>query len=248
MGSAASMPAARAAAWEPGITHAQRVTRLYRTALRTCRDWVIDYDLWIHESLKIQARFQANKNASLVEGERLVQEGMTELFESRHPDPYIPIYKEGSSKFQRNVPPPPEVRKRSERTAQTFLLEILSPRLQYGADQVNFLSFRHFMCLSRLMPPPPLFFLFSSRRLAHRTIYASTRALHKVEYAGFNFFPIFLDPESRSSIPKRRLDWRSSVREIFDEFYLIHMRISCVFAVETFAFYVQKQVWHRLYQ
>lgn len=109
MGSSFSMPAARAAAWEPGITHAQRVTRLYRASLRTSRDWVIDYDMWIAEALKIQAQFQANKNVSLVEGQRLVEEGMAKLMQRRHPEPYIPIYKEGGSKYQRNVPPPPEV-------------------------------------------------------------------------------------------------------------------------------------------
>jgi Complex 1 protein (LYR family) len=68
MGSAASMHAARAAAWEEGITHAQRVTRLYRASLRNSRDWVIDYDLWLIDAGKIQARFRANKDKSLAEG------------------------------------------------------------------------------------------------------------------------------------------------------------------------------------
>jgi NADH dehydrogenase (ubiquinone) 1 beta subcomplex subunit 9 len=113
MGVAASapavMPAARAAAWESGITHAQRVTRLYRASLRNSRDWSIDYDIWIVDCERIQARFRANKDKSLAEGRDLVQAGMKELLEKRHPDPYIPIYAEGSSKYQRNVPPPPEV-------------------------------------------------------------------------------------------------------------------------------------------
>lgn len=104
------MPAARAAAWESGITHPQRVTRLYRAAMRNSRDWIIDYDLWLVECREIQARFRANKDKSLAEGRDLVAAGMQELLEKRHPDPYIPIYAEGSSKYQRNVPPPPEVR------------------------------------------------------------------------------------------------------------------------------------------
>lgn len=110
MGSAASMPAARAAAWETGITHGQRVTRLYRASLRTARDWLIDYDIWILEARDIQTRFNANKHLSITEGKHLVEKGMAELLEKRHPDPYIPIYAPGSSRYQRNVPPPPEVR------------------------------------------------------------------------------------------------------------------------------------------
>lgn len=109
MGTAASMPAARAGAWEQGITHTQRVTRLYRASLRTSRDWIVDYDEWIKDCERIQARFQANKNKSLTEGRFLVEKGMAELFKKRHPEPYIPIYMAGSSSYQRNVPPPPEV-------------------------------------------------------------------------------------------------------------------------------------------
>jgi NADH dehydrogenase (ubiquinone) 1 beta subcomplex subunit 9 len=110
MGSAASMHAARAAAWEEGITHAQRVTRLYRASLRTSRDWIVDYELWLVDAARIQARFRSNKGTSIVEGRDLVEKGMAELFERRHPEPYIPNYMEGASKYQRNVPPPPEVR------------------------------------------------------------------------------------------------------------------------------------------
>jgi NADH dehydrogenase (ubiquinone) 1 beta subcomplex subunit 9 len=109
MGAAASMPAARAAAWEAGISHKQRVTRLYRASLRNSRDWIIDYDVFLVDARKIQRRFRENKEKPLPEGRRLVSAGMAELLEKRHPDPYIPIYAEGSTKYQRNVPPPPEV-------------------------------------------------------------------------------------------------------------------------------------------
>lgn len=113
MGAAASMPAARAGAWEAGLTHAQRTTRLYRASLRTSRDWIIDYDLWVKDAEMIRAAFRANKDKSITEGRFLVEKGMAELFEKRHPDPYIPIYAPGSSSYQRNVPPPPEVRRSS---------------------------------------------------------------------------------------------------------------------------------------
>jgi NADH dehydrogenase (ubiquinone) 1 beta subcomplex subunit 9 len=127
MGSAASMHAARAAAWEEGITHAQRVTRLYRASLRNSRDWVIDYDLWLIDAGKIQARFRANKDKSLAEGRVLAEKGMTELFEKRHPEPFVPKYMEGSSKYQRNVPPPPEV-SRSALGIHPCVSRALSPK------------------------------------------------------------------------------------------------------------------------
>ncbi len=109
MGTAASMPAVRAGAWEPGITHVQRVTRLYRAHLRNSRDWIIDRELWLEDAREIQRHFRANKHKSLAEGQYLVEKGMETLFKQRHPEPYIPIYAKGSSKYQRNVPPPPEV-------------------------------------------------------------------------------------------------------------------------------------------
>lgn len=103
------MPACRGAAWEKGITHTQRVSRLYRASLRTARDWIIDYEAWVKECVNIQSRFRTNKNKSLIEGKHLVEQGMDELFSKRHPEPYIPIYASDGSSHQRNVPPPPEV-------------------------------------------------------------------------------------------------------------------------------------------
>lgn len=108
MGAAASMPAARRGAWE-AKTHTEKVTRLYRATLRNSRDWIIDRNLWLEEAREIRAVFQANKHKSLKEGETLVKQGMQSLLNNRHPEPYIPIYAPGSSKYQRNVPPPIEV-------------------------------------------------------------------------------------------------------------------------------------------
>lgn len=103
------MPACRAGAWEQGITHAQRVTRLYRASMRTARDWVFDYELWVKECVAIQKRFRDNQTLSLVEGKHLVEQGKAELLSKRHPEPYIPISAKEGSSYQRNVPPPPEV-------------------------------------------------------------------------------------------------------------------------------------------
>lgn len=107
------MPAARAAAWEAGISHSQRVTRLYRASLRTSRDWVIDNELWVKDAEQIRIAFRANMDKSITEGRYLVEKGMADLLERRHPEPYIPIYAPGSSSYQRNVPPPPELTEKS---------------------------------------------------------------------------------------------------------------------------------------
>ncbi len=44
------------------LTHTQKVTRLYRTALRLLDSWVIDRDLWNEEASKVRAQFDANKH------------------------------------------------------------------------------------------------------------------------------------------------------------------------------------------
>lgn len=112
MGSAASMPLARAAPYEKGLTHAQRVTRLYRNTLRNTRDWLIDYDAYVMEARKIQREFKSRKHLTREEGEIHLERGLADLFKYRHPEPYIPNYMEGGSKYQRNVPPPPELAER----------------------------------------------------------------------------------------------------------------------------------------
>ena len=72
------------------ITHAQRVTRLYRHVLKNSLSWRIDRTIWREEALEIRARFDANK---LVQDRRLalalVQQGEDELQKNLHPDPYI---------------------------------------------------------------------------------------------------------------------------------------------------------------
>mmetsp|Transcript_18170 Transcript_18170/g.31504 ORF Transcript_18170/g.31504 Transcript_18170/m.31504 type:complete len:125 (+) Transcript_18170:113-487(+) len=110
MGSAVSMPACRRGPWKEGITHQQQVLRLYRQSIKTVRDWNgADYDLFINECLKLQAEFRANKGKTIAEGRVLVRKGMEKLLENRHPEPMIAKYLPGGTKFQRNVPPPPEL-------------------------------------------------------------------------------------------------------------------------------------------
>lgn len=113
MGAAASMPVQRAAPFAPGLTHQQRTTRLYRHALRTARDWCIDTDLWLEYARDIQAEFRQNKHVGLRQGEVLVQRGLRRLVDYRHPEPYTPCYMPEGTKYQRNVPPPPELAEHS---------------------------------------------------------------------------------------------------------------------------------------
>lgn len=41
------------------LTHAQRVTRLYRTALRTLDSWAVDREIFLTQGGAIRARFDA---------------------------------------------------------------------------------------------------------------------------------------------------------------------------------------------
>ena len=72
------------------VSHAQRVTRLYRHALKNSLSWCMDRATWREEALRIRARFDANK---AVQDRRLavalVQQGEDELQNKLHPDPYL---------------------------------------------------------------------------------------------------------------------------------------------------------------
>lgn len=113
MGSTVSMPIQRAAPFAAGLTHQQRVTRLYRHALRTTRDWCVDTEVWLHFAREIQTEFQANKTVSTREGVVLLNRGLERLLEHRHPEPYTPLDMPEGTRYQRNVPPPPEWSERS---------------------------------------------------------------------------------------------------------------------------------------
>ena len=72
------------------ITHAQRVTRLYRHALKNSLSWCIDRATWRAEALEIRARFDGNKHVQDRRlAQSLVQQGEDELQGTLHPDPYL---------------------------------------------------------------------------------------------------------------------------------------------------------------
>ena len=45
------------------LTHAQRVTRLYRQALRTLDSWACDREIYLTRGEELRARFESNKHA-----------------------------------------------------------------------------------------------------------------------------------------------------------------------------------------
>ena len=71
------------------VTHSQRVTRLYRSALKNLMNWCVHRDLFISESFAMRDQFRANMNLKdprLIE--KLVSDAEAKLVEYRHPDPY----------------------------------------------------------------------------------------------------------------------------------------------------------------
>lgn len=72
------------------LTHAQRVTRLYRSSLKHLLSWIIDRDEWRSEAMKLRAAFDANKNLKDVgQATALLEYGEREFNRWKHPDPYI---------------------------------------------------------------------------------------------------------------------------------------------------------------
>ena len=67
-----------------------RVMRLYRKALKLQMSWTPRYDIFRSQALEIRRRFERNRNISdprLLS--KLIQDAERELYENRHPDPYI---------------------------------------------------------------------------------------------------------------------------------------------------------------
>ena len=72
------------------LSHAQRVTRLYRSSLRTLDSWACDREIFLTRGGEIRARFDAAK-AEKDQGtiERLLRAGEEELADWVHPDNYV---------------------------------------------------------------------------------------------------------------------------------------------------------------
>jgi NADH dehydrogenase (ubiquinone) 1 beta subcomplex subunit 9 len=69
-----------------------RVMRLYRRALKLQMSWSPRYDVFRSQALEIRRRFEENKNISDPRIlQKLIEEAEKELYDNRHPDPYIRI-------------------------------------------------------------------------------------------------------------------------------------------------------------
>jgi NADH dehydrogenase (ubiquinone) 1 beta subcomplex subunit 9 len=67
-----------------------RVMRLYRRALKLQMSWTPRYDVFRSQAMEIRRRFEENKNVSDPRVlQKLIDDAEKELYENRHPDPYI---------------------------------------------------------------------------------------------------------------------------------------------------------------
>jgi len=71
------------------LTHAQRVTRLYRRSLKHLLSWCVDREYWRQEALQLRDRFDVNRDVSIKQGTLLLEEGEREFEKNKHPNPYI---------------------------------------------------------------------------------------------------------------------------------------------------------------
>jgi NADH dehydrogenase (ubiquinone) 1 beta subcomplex subunit 9 len=71
------------------LTHAQKVTRLYRKSLKNLLSWTIIRQVWREEAVELRAVFDEHKHVDMAEATKLLQKG-EELYQRHiHPDPYI---------------------------------------------------------------------------------------------------------------------------------------------------------------
>src|SRR5208282_1124133 len=69
-----------------------RVMRLYRKALKLQMSWTPRYDVFRSQALEIRRRFEQNRNVSDPRIlSKLIEDAELELYDNRHPDPYIRI-------------------------------------------------------------------------------------------------------------------------------------------------------------
>ena len=73
-----------------GITHQQRVTRLYRNSLKHLLSWCVNRKAWRTEALQLREQFEVNK----YESDRrrltfLLANAEAEFDRRRHPYPYV---------------------------------------------------------------------------------------------------------------------------------------------------------------
>lgn len=73
-----------------GITHQQRVMRLYRNSLKHLLSWCIDRQLWRREALILRDRFDENKyEKDRRKVNNILEAAEAEFERMKHPFPYV---------------------------------------------------------------------------------------------------------------------------------------------------------------
>ena len=71
------------------LTHAQRVTRLYRRSLKHLLSWTIDRQGWRKQAVQLRSQFDFYKHADTRKAAILLEKGEQVFETNKHPDPYI---------------------------------------------------------------------------------------------------------------------------------------------------------------
>jgi NADH dehydrogenase (ubiquinone) 1 beta subcomplex subunit 9 len=86
------------------LTHAQRVCRLYKKALRTQFDWSQGRHNYRYECVLIRAKVDETRNEKdMRKLAAMVEEGEEEVFQNQHPAPFIYKDDEGGITFARQA-------------------------------------------------------------------------------------------------------------------------------------------------
>jgi len=81
----------------------------YSKSLKTLLSWAIDREIFLTESEKLRARFDAERYCTPGRASYVLKEAKKELYKMTHPDPYCVPYMPGGSLFMRNPPIPLEI-------------------------------------------------------------------------------------------------------------------------------------------
>ncbi|KAJ1989117.1 hypothetical protein H4R33_002187 [Dimargaris cristalligena] len=96
--------------------HTKQVCGLYRQALRSTLDWIVERDQWRQCAVSIRLRIEENRHVSDPRAvAHLLKNFRAEVAELAHPEPYRPPSAPGGNLWERNKlwenGPPPELLK-----------------------------------------------------------------------------------------------------------------------------------------
>ncbi len=71
------------------LSHAQKVTRLYRKHLKNMLSWTVERDVWRQDACELRGIFDEHKNTDMGTAVKLLEEGEKLYHRHKHPAPYI---------------------------------------------------------------------------------------------------------------------------------------------------------------